>query len=235
MSHPNPDIKILPTDRTMSTNELQEVRLNSNDLINLTNTNQSNQSIVPSNDIETGNHTIVLPARSSNLIDFGCDTKCCSSYGSKCFGLLLFFVILGIVGGAITYIVFVIISLCRTSYNEQKDLCEKSNAWLYLLLGLILNTLVGSNSAKSRSGSNSNSEDKSSISCGPTIQILTSLSFMIWGCIELFGTNCVNELDGTLLYTMLQVAVYVNIVLTGIMCLAGFVTCGLFCCAAFNR
>ena len=41
----------------------------------------------------------------------------------------------------------------------------------------------------------------------------------IWGCVELFGVNCLNELNHTLLYTMLEVTVIINIISTGIIML----------------
>ena len=43
--------------------------------------------------------------------------------------------------GSILYLVFAIMSLCYTSYAEQKNMCEQSNMWIYILINLIINSI----------------------------------------------------------------------------------------------
>ncbi len=38
--------------------------------------------------------------------------------------------------------VYIIKSLCETSYSEQKNLCLTSNAWIYLLLSMVINSII---------------------------------------------------------------------------------------------
>lgn len=134
---------------------------------------------------------------------------------NKCCSLLGMLMIIGILGCAITYIVYVIMSLSQTSYSEQKKLCEKSNAWLYLLLGMIINAIVGSYTSIQKSSDDNNKLNRI------YLKYLTCVVFTIWGCVELFSVNCVNELNNTLLYTMLEVSVICNIIITGIFMFVG--------------
>lgn len=170
------------------------------------------------NDIELG---INESNQKTPKIDLSTDIET-SILDSICifFGIILVF---GVFGCIITYIVYVIMSLCETSYSEQKDMCKESNVWLFLLLDLIAKLIVGNLSAKSKYNSiqESNTESKSN----NTLESLISLSFAIWGCYELFGINCVDNLKSTLLYTMLQVTVINNIIIFGIIILTTISVC----------
>ncbi len=142
----------------------------------------------------------------------------------KCFGIVMgLFFLIGIIGLAITYIVYVIISLCETSYHEQKDMCDSSNAWLYLLLSIILGTVISS--TKSSRFNSNNTSESSDNSIYSFIEILYFLAFTIWGCIELFQVDCVDELKHTLLYTMLKISVFAEIVGLGFLMLSCFIAC----------
>ena len=90
-----------------------------------------------------------ISLRTKNIHETSSIYKYCS-----CFSI--FILIVGILGCAITYIVYVIMSLHQTSYSEQKDMCEKSNAWIYILLTIIINVIVGSCIAISNNYDNSN-------------------------------------------------------------------------------
>ncbi len=144
-----------------------------------------------------------------------------------CCGVVLGLIgVIGVIGLSITYIVYVIISLCKTSYHEQKEICSSSNVWIYLLLSIILNTLTSSASAKSKINSSSNSNSTKSKSIFPVLlSSLSALSFTIWGCVELFAVDCIDKLHSTMLYTMLEVSVIVNLVILGIIVLVGLVLC----------
>ena len=183
-------------------------------------TNKENQSI-DTVDLE---QNIIILDNIKNITNDETTSNCtCIMY---MLGILF---ILGIIGCVITYIVYVIISLCQTSYNEQKEMCSKSNAWLYLLLGLVVNSIVSIISTKQR---NTGDTEKSKKSNYCNLSQITSLAFTIWGCIELFGVNCIKELDHTLLYTMLQVSVIGNIIITGILLLFGITMC---CFVLYNE
>ena len=74
-------------------------------------------------------------------------TEFSSSFSNPALGMFAgcFICLFGIaiVGGMITYVVFVIIALNQTSYNKQKDLCSKSNVWVYLLITLLMGFVTG--------------------------------------------------------------------------------------------
>jgi hypothetical protein len=114
-----------------------------------------------------------------------------------------------IYGLTITYIVFIIMSICQTSYSEQKDICEKSNAWLYLLLNMIISIIIRSTKL--------NSTDSTNLKCHFLAELLVGFVFVIWGCIELFGIGCFDKLKSTLFYTMVEISVISNIVGLAIM------------------
>jgi hypothetical protein len=155
-----------------------------------------------------------------------------SQQNSECCGCLVVMLgvlfAIGLLGLGITYIVYVIISLCRTSYKEQKDMCEESNVWLYLLLSLIIGTMVNSSSAKSKvKSSTSSSKNKSNVPV--LVQVVCMLAFTIWGCVELFKVKCVGELKSTLLYTMLEISVISNLALLSVVVVACLFLCFINC------
>jgi len=111
--------------------------------------------------------------------------------------------ILALFSASISYVVFCIIALCDLSYNQQKDICKKSNAWIYILLNLISGVIIfGITKNKKDNNKNSNL----------LVSYIILIAMMIWGCYELFGINCVSKLNNTLLYIMLQINVYLRII-----------------------
>jgi hypothetical protein len=146
--------------------------------------------------------------------------------------LFLFFSI----GLVITYTICVIISICKTSYNEQKEMCSNSNIWLYLLLNIICNSLITLLITNYKLNSNDSSKNKNNSNYPDFIQVLYILSFTIWGCIELFGVNCVNHLKSTLLYTMMEVSVFIKLFILGFLLIIIFILCCInfiLCCIKF--
>lgn len=122
-----------------------------------------------------------------------------------CIGVLLLLIGVGVV--AVWYI-YMIKSLCDISYRDQKDLCPGSNAWLYLLFSIsvfmnvygILNMWFDASSRKAHL-------------VGNAILLVATTG---WGCVELFGVSCINELYNTLLYLMLTATVFLNLVNTAV-------------------
>jgi hypothetical protein len=133
---------------------------------------------------------------------------------------------LGVISCIITYFVYMFMSLCQTSYNEQKDICNESNIWLYLLLSLVINVIGSSSVIRSKY------QDHPKSKLIIILQLIIGLNFLSWGCIELFGIKCVKDLKLTLLYTMLQVTVIINIVVGCILLIIGLGTC---CATLLNK
>jgi hypothetical protein len=111
--------------------------------------------------------------------------------------------ILALFSASISYIVFCIIALCDLSYQQQKDICNKSNAWIYILLNLISGVIIF---GITKNKKDTNKKDNLLVS------YIILIAMMIWGCYELFGINCVSKLHNTLLYIMLQINVYLRII-----------------------
>jgi hypothetical protein len=120
---------------------------------------------------------------------------------------IFFLLVLGFIGCVIANIVFEIMSLCQLSYSEQKDKCQASNAWVYILVNLILSFSAASSV---------NKEKKDNFSILHIIQICILLGMTIWGIYEFFGVNCLDNIKSTLLYTMLEVEIIFYIIYTGI-------------------
>lgn len=119
-----------------------------------------------------------------------------------CIGVLF---VIGIFVCAIMWFIYMVKSLCNLSYHDQKDLCPASNVWLYVLLSISLfaNLYGITNNMES-------SSKKSQLICG-TIVLLATTS---WGCVELFGVPCIDQLYDTLLYTMFTITVLLNMINT---------------------
>lgn len=142
-----------------------------------------------------------------------------------CGSCALFVFLVAIVAGAITQIVFDIIALKQTSNNEVTDECPSSALWSFVLVSLILNCL----SLIFQSGSSKKEETQNKQ--GITINVITvNVAVCVWGCIELWGVECVSEVDDTLLYTMAMVHVISSIVSLGIvvLCIVG-ACCSVVC------
>ena len=111
--------------------------------------------------------------------------------------------ILALFSASISYVVFSIIALCNLSYKQQKDICNKSNAWIYILLNLISGVIIF---GITKNKKDTNKKDNL------LVTYIILIAMMIWGCYELFSINCVSKFDNTLLYIMLQINVYLRII-----------------------
>jgi hypothetical protein len=129
---------------------------------------------------------------SNNSTKFSCLIICCNMI-----------LILALFCASISYVVFSIIALCDLSYKQQKDICKKSNAWIYILLNLISGVIIF--------GITKNKKDKNKKD-NLLLSYIILIAMMIWGCYELFGINCVSKLNNTLLYIMLQINIYLRII-----------------------
>lgn len=132
----------------------------------------------------------------NNSNNFSCLIICCNMI-----------LILALFSASISYVVFSIIALCDLSYKQQKEICKKSNAWIYILLNLISGVIIF---GITKNKKDTNKKDNLLVS------YIILIAMMIWGCYELFGINCVSKLDNTLLYIMLQINVYLRIITNSI-------------------
>lgn len=130
---------------------------------------------------------------------------------------LVFFV--AILGGTIAVVVLDIIALKDTSNIDVHDKCSESALWPYVLVSLILtcsNLMFSSNSS-------ANKNDKKQ---GITINTsIVSVAIFVWGCIELWGIDCVNNMSHTLLYKMALVHLISSIVSISIIVVCVFLVC----------
>ena len=148
----------------------------------------SNKSITESN-----HHNLT---ESNNSKKISCLIICCNMI-----------LILALFSASISYVVFCIIALCDLSYHQQKEICNKSNAWIYILLNLISGVIIF---GITKNKKDNNKKDNLLVS------YIILIAMMIWGCYELFGINCVSKLHNTLLYIMLQINVYLRIITNSI-------------------
>lgn len=130
-----------------------------------------------------------------------------------CCGIIL---ALGVIGGVIALLVFDILALKAINPAEVYDECHDSAMWWYILVTIIMMFLGGSSTAASK-----DKENAGLINNG-----LVSIVMFIWGCIEVWGVDCVDELKHELLYKMALTHVIIGIVGCGIFTLVGI---GMFC------
>lgn len=137
-----------------------------------------------------------------------------------------FLIILALIGGCITILVFDILALKDISPSEVHELCPESAMWWYILVTLILSFLSSITSSK-----NSNSSDDDKKKQGAILNsFLLGIVMFVWGCIEIWGVDCVDELHGTLLYRMSLVHVFIGIAGTAFSLFFMLLMCGLICC-----
>ncbi len=144
---------------------------------------------------------------------------------------LIFFSI-AICALSVTFFVYAIISLVRTSNNEQKDLCHRSSAWVYVLVHLILGGFI----YQQGEDKGDNDVEKLGKACWNLIKYLTILGLMSWGCYELWGISCVDQLKDKLLYIILQIYVIVDIIAVGCSCCVMWsICCFTMCYKSYSR
>ena len=101
------------------------------------------------------------------------------------------------------FIIYSIISLCKISYYEQKELCRDSDIWVFIIVCLTLTPLLSSNIIQSYT------KDNKAILKNCFIYAI----IIIWGLHECFIVDCVSELYNTLLYFILEINIVYGILL----------------------
>jgi hypothetical protein len=156
-------------------------------------------------DIELNKQSIINSTDdiNSSIVKSNYLNKFCNTF----FIFIILLIVCSLILGSIVYVVFAIISLCETSYIEQKNMCKQSNMWLYILINLIISSVNTTSFVNKRY-----SDEKQT----PILNILILFGLLSWGCYELFGVECVNNLHSTLLYIILEINVIVEIIINGI-------------------
>jgi len=102
------------------------------------------------------------------------------------------------------FIIYSIISLCKTSYYHQKQLCEYSDIWVFNIVSLIVAPSLSNNIIKS-----CYTKDKRFLLKNCLIYVI----IIIWGTHECFIVRCISKLYDTLLYDILQINIMYGILL----------------------
>lgn len=137
------------------------------------------------NDIEI-NHRHIVDLQAKSKKD---DAK--STCGMCCVLLLT----LAILAGIITLTVYDIIALKSVSSDNISDDCSNSGAWYYVLLSLIFSYVQVGVSNNDENGYKSP---------------LIPLAMLIWGSIEMWSVDCVDEIKDTQIYTMMKIHVTIS-------------------------
>ena len=127
-----------------------------------------------------------------------------------CLSCLFCLFSVGIAGALIANAVFGIMALVETSRSDLQDDCPDTHLWEYLAVILIMG-LNNNRSIVKQSGS----EDRSWLVI--LFTFLVQFGLLCWGSYELWGVDCVDDIDSNLIYTM----AYINVV-------AGWVIFALF-------
>lgn len=105
---------------------------------------------------------------------------------------------LGILGLAVTYIVFTIMGLVQTSNYSVTTTCPGSSLWLYSLLALILGSVFSSTVTKC-----TKKDDKCIKISGHIFALMYLSGLMGWGLHEVLSNQCIlDNMYNTLLYKM---------------------------------
>ena len=149
------------------------------------------------------------------------------SWNSSCIGCIqlsgacsLCVLLLGLIGGAVTYYVFSIIGLTEISHNTVQNRCSDSNLWSYLLTVLIINIIVGNTSKKG-----AREKDTGETIMSAAVSLIITVSLCTWGSIEFWNTCVQDKLSDTLLFKMVEVTIYLQYCIITIIIFVIFYTC----------
>ena len=170
------------------------------------NANNEQEGIIYTNSVDTNDVEMQLSktrGKKNNML------KCLTTSGI-CFILVL---VVGVVLGYFTWMVFAIKALNNTSNSDIKDKCKKSDIWILMLVIIIISggTLL-SNLTKQKE-----TDESSNKVCVGIIQLCLQIALTIWAGLEL-NTNCAkNNLNDEDIYVLLNYWFYfgcVSIIIT---------------------
>ena len=148
-----------------------------------------NNSHVNLNDIEVNNSSLSRSKSQSSLVDK--DDSCYQCIGAC--GIVL--LALTIITGIVLLTVYDIIALKSVSAADISDKCEGSGAWYFVLVSLILCYVQVGVSKNDKNGYTG---------------LMIPLAMLIWGSIEMWSIECVDDIKGTEIYTMMKVHVILS-------------------------
>jgi hypothetical protein len=134
--------------------------------------------------------------------------KCLSLYAKPCTIFWQLVIMIGLLVALVVLIIYDIFALKENTLSDIHDLCEESNIWEYVLVELICVCISLVIHQK---------KDDDTI-----CNMFIPLAMMIWGSIEIFSVNCVNELNHMLIYQMAIIhlaASYFVVILTVVLTL----------------
>lgn len=168
--------------------------------------------------IATVTYDIIKKKHEREISYFNCIFAMCSFCS---IGVL----VLGIIGGSISYLVFGIMFLVE-DYPRKSNECNDLNLWVYVLVCVILSF--------NRFMVRSNKENKSSESTSAIVSMIVCKGFIelglsIWGGVEVFNSEC----DDTNLWKFALATFIIQLSLATI-CLL-FVPLGYYCLTYLNK
>ena len=115
--------------------------------------------------------------------------------------------ITGLFVASIAFLVYSFTAIINTSSEEAREICNRSDLWEYLFMAIVFTfptcTIVVP------------CENIIDTIATLLLQMTISLVFSIWGLYELYGVNCVDELQDTLLYKMSYIQFLISTVEVG--------------------
>jgi hypothetical protein len=131
-----------------------------------------------------------------------------------------------LVGGSITYTVFIILALTDISSDDIHEFCPDSHTWEYVL---VMTILWGINIYTGNSNYNNKEKSTMRVLVMTIILMLEHVAFAIWCGIELFQrSECVKQLDNTeLLLAVATASFVINIVCASILFITIVVSIGM--------
>ena len=152
---------------------------------------------------------------------------CCGCCGSA-FGVM---VLVGIVGGYLTWLGFAIKALTNVSNNDIKDKCDSSDLWALLLTIVIYNGLSLLTKLLS-SKSSEYEEDKVETYQNEVIKFCLALGLLIWCGIELMEPCVQEKLTNNRIYVLLEYWFFFGCAFLGLLVC---ISCGLITLRSVNN
>jgi len=145
---------------------------------------------------------------------FPCTTRETTTYWNMhvadcCFPCTTRILALGFAMASIINIIFSTIGLVETSHNKLQEQCPDTNIWIYLI-GTIIISCGACNNVQLAIGDETSRRTA-------LYGIIPMIGWLLWGVYELWGVDCVNEIDDTIIYRMLEINVIALLVFTGLL------------------
>lgn len=141
-----------------------------------------------------------------------------------------------IIAGTVAEIVLSIIALKNTTNNDVIKECPNSALWPYVFVSLIYDCFIlitanvnanANANANVNANANANANVNANAKSANVFGGFVSWAIFTWGCIEIWGVDCVDRLSDTLLYKMglfyvFSIIVWIIVIVVGTV---GWVAC----------